>query len=142
MKTIEPLCFGVFGYFPDSGGWCLQANSIFSNENSCKNFILFSDGNDGDWQVRPIYGPDAMERIKELEDENAELKAWKEEASQVFDDVKFQEVGAELGVPLGSRVAPNILPCIKAMKAENAELRRDADSWHRAFMALAEKEDK
>jgi hypothetical protein len=42
------------------------------------------------------------------------LEQWKKEAMTVFDDLKLQEIGKELDLPLG--IAREILPWIRNMK--------------------------
>ena len=53
--------YGVFGWFPDSGGWCLQTRGLFINPDSdkarhdCLHYIGLNLENDGDWQAFPLY---------------------------------------------------------------------------------------
>lgn len=46
-----------------------------------------------------------------------ELKAWKESAQAVLDEIDLQAIGKELGVKLGDPIGPAILPGIRAIKA-------------------------
>jgi hypothetical protein len=57
----------------------------------------------------------------------AELEAWKKSAAKILNECCLQEVGEELGVPLGQSIYAAILPGVRALKAENAKLRRALD---------------
>lgn len=67
------------------------------------------------------YADSIEEYVNELLKESKELKAWKAEAIKVMPPL--QEIGKELGLPLGSFVSPQILPKIKELKAENKRLK-------------------
>lgn len=49
-----------------------------------------------------------------VEEENKQLKAWKQEAMRVMAD--FQEIGKEIGVPLGQSIGDKILPYIRSKR--------------------------
>jgi hypothetical protein len=46
------------------------------------------------------------------------LLGWVGEAERVLNDLDLQELGREMNMPLGSNVAKNVLPCIRALKRE------------------------
>ena len=119
MKTIEPFGFWHAGATEDES-----------------DFFLFSDsGHVGCEQCVTLYGPDAMKRIKELE-ELVGTPSFEGDtpAMHLANSMQF---GAEMVDKYSKLNKRN-----KELEAEKAELRKDADSWHRAFMALAEEEDK
>lgn len=62
-----------------------------------------------------------------MQGEADELRDWKESATKILDKINLQEVGKVLGVGLGQDIAINILPEIKALKAENEMLREALD---------------
>lgn len=74
---------------------------------------------------------------KGLGDHIDALEAWKAEALSVTPPL--QEIGRELGVPLGESIHDKILPGIVALKAENQRLREalgvyaDENRWQFAF---------
>lgn len=53
-----------------------------------------------------------------------ELTAWKESASKVFKNLDLQAIGKTLGIGLGEDVSTNVLPKIKELQEQNAELVR------------------
>lgn len=57
--------------------------------------------------------------IVALKAENAQLKQWKSEATQVLNDLDLSTVAHELRIPLGHSIADKILPAIR----QNARLR-------------------
>ncbi len=59
--------------------------------------------------------------IEKLQEENKELRAWKESAISVMPD--YQEIGKLLNVPLGQSVHDKIIPAIKGLQQENKELK-------------------
>lgn len=65
---------------------------------------------------------DAMDKITELQAENAELKAWKESAIAIMSPM--QEIGNELGIMLGESIHDKILPAIQVMKIRESKLRK------------------
>jgi outer membrane murein-binding lipoprotein Lpp len=75
---------------------------------------------------------EALTRVRTLNAEVARLRDWKESAMSVMPS--FQEIGKELGVPLGGSVSDRILPGIVGLKAENARLKTQLAEIH----ALAE----
>ena len=46
-----------------------------------------------------------------------DLRRWKDEAMQVLNDINLQEIGKELGLPLGTNIGPQILPKIREYRA-------------------------
>jgi hypothetical protein len=54
-EDAKPVAWAVFGYFPASGGWCMQANTAFTDEASADEYMRFNYENDGDWRVQPLY---------------------------------------------------------------------------------------
>ncbi|WP_099369571.1 hypothetical protein [Sphingobacterium sp. 1.A.5] len=65
---------------------------------------------------------------KTIEEMNAkqihELTDWKESASKVFKNLDLQAIGKTLGIGLGEDVSTNVLPKIKELQEQNAELVR------------------
>ena len=59
---------------------------------------------------------------KVIADHIARLEDWKAQASIVFRDLQLQEVAKEIGLLLGDRIGPAILPWIKDQKAKNQAL--------------------
>lgn len=59
------------------------------------------------------------EKIENHKEELEELKAWKEEATEVMNKLQLQEIGKELQLPLGSDIPSQILPEIKRIKAHS-----------------------
>lgn len=57
-------------------------------------------------------------KIQQLESQLQDNKRWMDEAKQVFDNVNFQEVGKELGIPLGEIISNQILPKIRELKSQ------------------------
>jgi hypothetical protein len=57
--------------------------------------------------IKALSLPATQDEQKELE----QLRAWKQEAMRVMAD--FQEIGKEIGVPLGQSIGDKILPYIK-----------------------------
>lgn len=57
-----------------------------------------------------------------------ELESWKEQTSSILNELKLQEIGSilveDLGLKLGDRISPNILPYIQKIRSENQELKR------------------
>jgi len=51
-----------------------------------------------------------------------QLTAWKESASKVFKNLDLQTLGKTLGIGLGEDVSTNVLPKIKELQEQNAEL--------------------
>lgn len=47
----------------------------------------------------------------------AQLEAWKESATAILSECNLQEVGEEIGVPLGGAISKEILPAVKSLKA-------------------------
>jgi hypothetical protein len=64
--------------------------------------------------------------VPQLQAKIAELKNWKSEASKILDDLKLQEVGKELGLTVGTDIAPHILPGIQKLKNRLEKTRRYA----------------
>ena len=58
-----------------------------------------------------------------LERELKELHGWKESAMKVLDDLKLQEIGTLLKLPLGSNIAEHVLPSLATLqhRLEQAE---------------------
>lgn len=61
---------------------------------------------------------------EELEKTCYELERWKQEQIEVENQWDRQAVAREMDLPLGKAIAPNILPFIKKIKAENEILQR------------------
>lgn len=87
---------------------------------------------------------EAMEQYKSiLQAEVEQLRQWKEEAMEIMSD--FQEIGKEIGLPLGNSIGKSILPYIKKLKAElsapaNEGLHPDTYNLVKEFsQALADK---
>jgi|SRR5690606_7528066 len=55
------------------------------------------------------YTSGLCERVKFLE-------GWREEAAGILTELNLQQVGIELGVPLGQDIAPQVLPKIRELK--------------------------
>lgn len=57
-----------------------------------------------------------------------ELESWKKQTSSILNELKLQEIGSilveDLGLKLGDRISPNILPYIQKIRSENQELKR------------------
>lgn len=51
-----------------------------------------------------------------------ELEQWKREAVHVIQGLNMQELGKEIGVPLGKQVTPEVLPSVKQLKSRIYEL--------------------
>lgn len=51
-----------------------------------------------------------------------DLTAWKESASKVFKNLDLQAIGKTLGIGLGEDISVNVLPKIKELQEQNAEL--------------------
>ncbi len=51
-----------------------------------------------------------------------ELTDWKESASKVFKNLELQAIGKTLSIGLGEDVSVNVLPKIKELHEQNAEL--------------------
>lgn len=58
-----------------------------------------------------------------MEAEIENLKKWKRAAAGLLDALNIQGIGKELGVCLGKPIAPEVLPAIRALKAEVEQLR-------------------
>lgn len=71
-----------------------------------------------DWLVRnePEWAANQIRHRDTLEREIAELKQWKESACVVMSETRYQEIAVELGLKLGTDIAPRILPAIKEMR--------------------------
>ncbi|GEM_PF-6162653 len=50
------------------------------------------------------------------------LTDWKESMMKVHSELDLQGIGRALGVPLGSSIAPQVLPKVKELIEQNAEL--------------------
>lgn len=64
-------------------------------------------------------------RIQDLEKEVATLQKWKDEYMEVESGWDEQEVGRELDLVAGTKIRPQILPQIKALKEANNRLKRE-----------------
>lgn len=51
-----------------------------------------------------------------------ELQDWKESMMQVHNELDLQGIGVALGLPLGSSIAPQVLPKVKELQDQNREL--------------------
>lgn len=67
--------------------------------------------------------------------ENTVLKSWKESAMEVFYKCDPQVLGKLLGIPLGSDVFPNVIPKVRAIQAENAALKEQAERMRKELNA-------
>lgn len=56
LAEQEPVAWGVFGWFPDDGGWCLQFPNYSDKVSASKAAIetIFADGNNGDWKIEAL----------------------------------------------------------------------------------------
>lgn len=63
----------------------------------------------------------------------------KREALEVANQLQEQEIGREIGLTLGQRISPAILPWIKEAKVKLAALQSAAEGMERAIMSLPEK---
>jgi hypothetical protein len=66
---------------------------------------------------RELTHQEVIELYQKTKKERDELKAWKEEATEVMNKLQLQEIGKELQLPLGSDIPSQILPEIKRIKA-------------------------
>ena len=66
---------------------------------------------------RELTHQEVIELYQKTKKELDELKAWKEEVTEVMNKFKLQEIGKELQLPLGSDIPSQILPEIKRIKA-------------------------
>lgn len=108
-KTIEEIKEEVaqeFGY---------KSNSVFSaheqlliNPHGC-NYKALSSGFD---QVAERYA----------QSQTQELTEWKESMMKVHSELDLQGIGNALGLPLGSSIAPQVLPKVKELIEQNTEL--------------------
>jgi hypothetical protein len=64
------------------------------------------------------------ERAK-MAEQIEELKAWKADATKVDERLCLQEIGEELGLKAGQTIADKVLPAIRKMKSEKAELKSE-----------------
>lgn len=77
-------------------------------------------------------------KSRRLEQQLAQLQAWKESAMKVMPD--FQKIGQLLGVGLGENVSENIIPKIEQLQEENEHL-KTADSKACAALIAQHDED-
>jgi len=66
---------------------------------------------------RELTHQEVIELYQKTKKELEELKAWKEEATEVMNKLQLQEVGKDHQLPLGSDIPSQILPEIKRIKA-------------------------
>ena len=109
-KTIEEIKEEVareLGY---------KSNSVFSaheqfliNPHGC-NYKVLSRGFD---QVAERYA----------QSQNQALTDWKESMMKVHSELDLQGIGTALGLPLGSSIAPQVLPKVKELIEQNRELK-------------------
>lgn len=78
-----------------------------------------------------------VEQIEKLEAEKRELQYWKESMMAVTKDLQLQEIGKVLNVKLGTSISENVLPSIKKLINEKAELVQ----FMKIFMQSVEEED-
>lgn len=65
-----------------------------------------------------------------------ELTAWKESASKVFKNLDLQAIGKTLGIGLGEDVSVNVLPKVKELQEQNAELVEMLEDMETAWQSL------
>lgn len=56
---------------------------------------------------------DLKARILTLAQDNEDLRSWKESAMSLLNDLDFQKMGKLMGLTLGDRVIPNIIPYLE-----------------------------
>lgn len=81
-------------------------------------------------QTRNTLGKDLQKMVYLVADvrkQRDELRQWKSEAAKSLDALQLQEIGAELGLILGTDIAPEILPGIRKWK----KMHRDA--WQEIY---------
>lgn len=66
-------------------------------------------------------------RIADLEKKNEHLSNWKESAMKTFSELNLPECANLLNIGLGQSIAPNLVPKIKDLKAENERLKKEND---------------
>lgn len=59
-----------------------------------------------------------------------ELEGWKREAVHVIQGLNMQELGKEIGVPLGKEISPEMLPAVKQLKSRITELEEGNTKLH------------
>lgn len=68
--------------------------------------------------------PSHMTEVAEryAQSQTQELTAWKQSASKVFKNLDLQAIGKTLGIGLGEDVSTNVIPKIKELQEQNADL--------------------
>lgn len=64
----------------------------------------------------------AQRHAQQYVDANKELSYWKESMMKVHSELDLQEIGKVLEIPLGSSIAPQVLPKVKELQEQNKEL--------------------
>lgn len=80
--------------------------SYAESENGINDFIMIVD------EIAERYA----------QSQTQELTAWKESASKVFKNLDLQTLGKTLGIGLGEDISVNVMPKIKELQEQNAEL--------------------
>lgn len=74
------------------------------------------------WRCQSCRKSKPMESLADIRRERDQLKRWKTDAMKLLSTIDFQAIGKELDLTIGDSVGDKILPAIKKLKGDAAEL--------------------